>query len=113
MSFDRHLFSAAIQSRLLEKGLSVREAANATGVSASTISRMANGDFLPDMETFAALAMWLELDTNQFFHTPYPTEIQRDVWMSLYLTLLDLELPTALIEAVVTILRLASSKKGN
>ncbi|SRR6266567_8933916 len=112
MSFDRHLFSATIQSRLLEKGLSVREAANATGISASTISRLANGE-APDIDSFAALALWLEVDSNQFFHTPYPTEIKRDVWMSLYLTLLDLELPTALIEAVVTILRLASSKKGN
>ena len=44
-----------------EQGLSLRDLASRTGVSASTLSRIENGSGMPDAENIARLTAWLEM----------------------------------------------------
>ena len=48
------------------KGLSWRQLAKEIGVSASTLSRMAN-DLRPDVTAFAAITTWLNLPAEAFY----------------------------------------------
>ena len=105
MSFDQRLFSAAIQARMQQHGLSVREAAKEAGISASTISRLTNGE-APDIESFAVVCRWLEMDANQFLEKPSGGDAAHDLWITLYYNLQWLEVPDDCIEAIVRIVRL-------
>lgn len=107
--FDHKLFCATIQSRLLLRKISLREAAKEIGISASTISRIANGD-QPDIETFAALIRWLDVNPGQFFGSSTSEAPGEDKWTALYYSLQTLEVPADLVEAVVTIIRLVTKK---
>ena len=51
----------AIHRRRDELGLSLRDVANETGVSASTLSRIENGTGKPDADNIARLASWLDV----------------------------------------------------
>lgn len=60
---------AALDAARAEKGLSWRQLAKELGVSASTISRMANG-LKPDVSAFAAMTTWLRMPAETFYVTP-------------------------------------------
>lgn len=45
--------------------LGVRAAAKAIGTSPASLSRIENGQ-VPDLETFAAICRWLEIDPSEF-----------------------------------------------
>jgi transcriptional regulator with XRE-family HTH domain len=51
----------AIRRRRLERSLSLRDVADATDVSASTLSRIENGTGKPDAENIARLTAWLKM----------------------------------------------------
>ncbi|HEY7786169.1 MAG TPA: helix-turn-helix transcriptional regulator [Pyrinomonadaceae bacterium] len=51
----------AIRRRREELGLSLRDVADKTGVSASTLSRIENGTGKPDADNIARLAGWLDM----------------------------------------------------
>jgi transcriptional regulator with XRE-family HTH domain len=51
----------AIRRRRDELGLSLRDVADKTGVSASTLSRIENGTGKPDADNIARLAGWLDM----------------------------------------------------
>ncbi|MFD9287713.1 helix-turn-helix domain-containing protein [Streptomyces sp. NPDC060030] len=57
---------AALDAARAEKGLSWRQLAKELGVSASTISRMANG-LKPDVSAFAAMTTWLRMPAETFY----------------------------------------------
>lgn len=61
--FDAALFSDMLQSR--GAGYTLREIAEQTGVSAPTLSRLERGT-TPDLETFFALCMWLDVSPAFF-----------------------------------------------
>lgn len=105
MSFDSQLFSAAIQARLRSSKLSLRDAAKKSGVSASTLSRLTNGEMLPDIETFDAVTAWLVVDANVFLHrsSGSMTETERLTW--LLSCLQDLDVPEDVIQAIVTLVQ--------
>lgn len=63
--FDSYLFAAALRTRRGERSL--RDVAEETGISASTLSRIENGE-TPDMETFLLLSAWTGWPTNAFLH---------------------------------------------
>ena len=46
--------------------MSLRDVADETGVSASTISRLTNGVGMPDADTYAALCQWLRSPVGRF-----------------------------------------------
>ena len=49
----------AVRRRREQQGLSLRDVADLTGVSASTLSRIENGTGKPDADNIARLASWL------------------------------------------------------
>src|SRR6267378_6749096 len=51
----------AIRRRREELGLSLRDVANETAVSASTLSRIENGTGKPDADNIARLTSWLDV----------------------------------------------------
>lgn len=63
----RSLHTALDRSREA-RGMSWRQLAKDLGVSASTISRMANG-LKPDVTAFAAMTTWLNMKAEDFYVT--------------------------------------------
>jgi transcriptional regulator with XRE-family HTH domain len=62
---DIPALGSAIKRRRAELGLSLRDVADKTGVSASTLSRIENGTGRPDAETIAVLSEWLEIPVQR------------------------------------------------
>lgn len=60
--------AAMVRARLEQQGLKLRQAAEQTGVSAATLSRVLNNK-LPDTRTFAALVRWLDVSADLFIPT--------------------------------------------
>jgi len=58
----------AVRRRREEKGLSLRDLAEETGVSASTLSRIENGAGKPDADNIARLTSWLEMPIERVMH---------------------------------------------
>ena len=59
---------SAIRRRREEQGLSLRDVADKTGVSASTLSRIENGTGKPDADNIARLAAWLDMPIERVMH---------------------------------------------
>lgn len=66
--FDLEGFHAALDAARRAKGLNWKQVAAASGVSASTLTRMSQGK-RPDVDGLAALAAWSGLDTDDFVRT--------------------------------------------
>src|SRR5256714_13999671 len=58
----------AIRRKREEQGLSLRDVADETGVSASTLSRIENGTGKPDADNIARLAGWLDMPIERVMH---------------------------------------------
>ena len=58
----------AIRRRREQKALSLRDLAEETGVSASTLSRIENGTGKPDADNIARLAAWLDMPIERVMH---------------------------------------------
>jgi transcriptional regulator with XRE-family HTH domain len=59
---------SAVKRRREELGLSLRDVADETGVSASTLSRIENGTGKPDADNIARLASWLDMPIERVMH---------------------------------------------
>lgn len=66
---DVETLVAALDTERQEQGMSWRQVADATGVSASTLTRMQQGK-RPDVDTFAALVQWLGIPADEFLLAP-------------------------------------------
>ena len=55
----------AIRRKREEMGLSLRDVADETGVSASTLSRIENGTGKPDADNIARLTSWLDMPVDR------------------------------------------------
>lgn len=64
-SFDAEAFHAALDAVRVQRGLTWRKLAEAAGVSASTLTRMAQGR-RPDVDSLAALVHWSGLSADDF-----------------------------------------------
>lgn len=58
----------AIRRRREQHSLSLRDVADETGVSASTLSRIENGTGKPDADNIARLAAWLDMPLERVMH---------------------------------------------
>ena len=58
----------AVSRRREEQGMSLRDVAEETGVSASTLSRIENGTGKPDADNIARLAAWLDMPIERVMH---------------------------------------------
>jgi transcriptional regulator with XRE-family HTH domain len=59
---------SAIRRRREQQGMSLRDLADETGVSASTLSRIENGTGKPDADNIARLAGWLDMPIERVMH---------------------------------------------
>lgn len=59
---------SAVRRRREQQGLSLRDVADVTGVSASTLSRIENGTGKPDADNIARLAGWLDMPIERVMH---------------------------------------------
>src|SRR5215470_3658667 len=62
----------AVKRRREELGLSLRDVANETGVSASTLSRIENGTGKPDADNIARLTSWLDVPMERILSGRHP-----------------------------------------
>lgn len=60
----------AIKTKRTENGLSLRDVADVTKVSASTLSRIENGTGKPDTDNIAALTKWLDMPIDRVIKAP-------------------------------------------
>jgi transcriptional regulator with XRE-family HTH domain len=67
--FDAEGFYRALDATRQARQITWKDVAAASGVSASTLSRMAQGK-RPDVDSLAALAAWSGLETDRFVRTP-------------------------------------------
>jgi len=67
-NFDTEAFRAALDSQRLAMGMTWKEVAADAGVSASTLTRMAQGK-RPDVDGLAALLRWSGLKAEMFIPT--------------------------------------------
>lgn len=74
LEVDVRSLHTALDKARESKGLSWRQLARDLGVSASTVSRMANG-LKPDVTAFAAMTTWLNMRAEDFYvHASGPGE---------------------------------------
>ena len=66
LSVDVRSLHAALDKARTSAGLSWRQLSKEIGVSASTISRMAN-NLKPDVAAFAAMTTWLRMSAEDFY----------------------------------------------
>ena len=66
LSVDVKSLHAALDKARESRGLSWRQLAKDIGVSASTLSRMAN-NLKPDVSAFAAMTTWLKMPAEDFY----------------------------------------------
>jgi transcriptional regulator with XRE-family HTH domain len=71
--FDSDGFYAALDAVRISRDFTWKKVAEKSGVSASTLTRMAQGK-RPDVDSLAALADWSELDLNDYMHSERPHE---------------------------------------
>ena len=69
----------AVRRRREERGLSLRDVADETGVSASTLSRIENGTGKPDADNIARLAAWLDMPIERVMHHSHGTSNPKPV----------------------------------
>lgn len=70
--FDGDAFYRALEGTVTRRGKNWKQVASETGVSASTLARMAQGR-RPDAASLAALSAWSGLNPSDFVDAPYKT----------------------------------------
>jgi transcriptional regulator with XRE-family HTH domain len=67
VNFDNEYFAYMVNAFRTKAGLSMRDLAKLTDISASTISRIERGE-KPDIDTFGQLCEWMRYDPGKFFY---------------------------------------------
>ena len=70
----------AIKRRREELKLSLRDVADKTGVSASTLSRIENGTGKPDADNIARLTDWLDMPVDRVMKKLSPDDVEAVVY---------------------------------
>lgn len=104
--FDGDAFYRALESTVTARSKTWKQVAAETGISASTLARMAQGR-RPDAASLAALSAWAGLNPSDFVHAPY--KLPQPESMTRISTLLrtDPNLDPQAAEAVEAIVRAA------
>lgn len=75
--FDADAFYAALDAQRLSKNMTWKKVAAVSGVSASTLTRMAQGK-RPDVDSLAALVSWSGLSADNFVRSEDPRPADPD-----------------------------------
>ena len=70
----------AIKRRREERGLSLRDVADETDVSASTLSRIENGTGRPDADNIARLTQWLDMPVDRLMNANRENKVEPVVY---------------------------------
>jgi transcriptional regulator with XRE-family HTH domain len=65
MPIDPAALAKRVRARRLSKGQSIRQAAEAAGISPATLSRVERGDYAPGRENLLKLANWLAISVDE------------------------------------------------
>lgn len=104
--FDGDAFYRALDATVQARDLNWRNVSDATGVSASTLTRMAQGR-RPDAASLAALSAWAGLNPSDFVDAPYRSVQAEPIAQISSLLRSDPALDTEAAEAVEAIVRAA------
>ena len=108
--FDAEAFYLALDNQRQSKNITWKQVAKESGVSASTLTRMAQGK-RPDVDSMAALATWSGLSADTFIQHVDNTNLETDsvTAMTAYLRADPNLLPESA-EAIEAVLRAAYDK---
>jgi transcriptional regulator with XRE-family HTH domain len=70
----------AIKRRREEMGLSLRDVADETNVSASTLSRIENGTGKPDADNISRLTTWLDMPVDRIMKNQKKSDVEAVVY---------------------------------
>jgi transcriptional regulator with XRE-family HTH domain len=104
--FDGDAFYRALEREVAERKKTFKQVADETGVSASTLTRMAQGR-RPDAGSLAALAAWAGINPTDFVEAPYKSQGKSSLTQISSLLRSDPQLDTESAEAVDAIVRAA------
>jgi transcriptional regulator with XRE-family HTH domain len=104
--FDGDAFYRALESTLEARSKNWKQVAAETGVSASTLARMAQGR-RPDAASLAALSAWAGLNPSDFVDAPYKVSHPEPMAQISSLLRTDPNLDAQAAEAVEAIVRAA------
>jgi transcriptional regulator with XRE-family HTH domain len=104
--FDGDAFYRALEDTVDRRGMNWKQVAGETGVSASTLARMAQGR-RPDAASLAALSAWSGLNPSDFVDAPYKLRQPEPLAQISSLLRADPNLDAHGAEAVEAILRAA------
>lgn len=68
-AFDNEAFFATLDAERISRRMNWKAVAAEAGISASTLTRIGQGR-RPDVDSFAALAVWAGLDPEDYFRRP-------------------------------------------
>lgn len=104
--FDGDAFYRTLESTVRSRSMTWKEVSAETGVSASTLTRMAQGR-KPDAASLAALSAWAGLNPSDFVRAPYKKPGAEPLAQISTLLRTDPNLDTEAAEAVEAIVRAA------
>ena len=104
--FDGDAFYRTLESTVRTRSMTWKEVSAETGVSASTLTRMAQGR-KPDAASLAALSAWAGLNPSDFVRAPYKKSGPEPLAQISTLLRTDPNLDTEAAEAVEAIVRAA------
>ncbi len=104
--FDGDAFYRALEASVNSKNKTWKEVAEETGISASTLTRMAQGR-RPDAASLAALSAWAGLNPSDFVTAAYATRRRESISQISTLLRSDPNLDSRSAEAVEAIVRAA------
>lgn len=108
--FDSQRFSTRIKMKRGNRGL--RAIAEETGVSASTLSRLEQGE-TPEMKIFIAICDWLRTEPDEFMIVPWRRVEPGDPMDRIeFILRTDTSIAPANINAVMVLLRSLYEKRG-
>jgi transcriptional regulator with XRE-family HTH domain len=104
--FDGDAFYRALEATVTARSKTWKEVASETGISASTLTRMAQGR-RPDAASLAALSAWAGLNPSDFVEAPYKPKRRESIAQISTLLRADPNLDAQAAEAVEAIFRAA------
>ena len=104
--FDGDAYYRALEHTVVARSKTWKQVAHETGVSASTLARMAKGR-RPDAASLAALSAWAGLNPSDFVHAPYVTPRAESIAQISTLLRSDPSLDAEAADAVEAIVRAA------
>jgi transcriptional regulator with XRE-family HTH domain len=104
--FNGDAFYRALEATVTARAKTWKDVATETGISASTLTRMAQGR-RPDAASLAALSAWAGLNPSDFVKAPYKTKRPESMAQISTLLRADPNLDAQAAEAVEAIVRAA------